>query len=958
MCGIAAIFSYGSAAPLVDQAELLRIRESMFDRGPDGAGMWVSADQKIGLAHRRLSIMDISKAGSQPMFTSDFSLAIIFNGEIYNFRELRKQLEVKGYCFRSNSDTEVLLYLYQELGPDMVKHLRGMFAFAIWDERNCGIFLARDHFGIKPLYYSDNGSTIRVASQVKSLLKGQIDTTPEPAGHVGFYLWGHVPEPYTLYKGIRALPAGTSLWIDAVGHKVVRQYFNITETLAEASESRLIITSEEMRERLGNALRDTVRHHLIADVPVGVCLSSGLDSSTLVALAKELGVNDLNTVTIGFKEFQEANNDEVPTAELFAKIFDTKQFTRLVSKEDFQNSYVHLLDVMDQPSIDGVNSYFLSKAAKDAGLKVMLSGLGGDELLGGYPSFHQIPLIVKAFEKLSAIPTLGKSFRYISAPILKRFTSQKYAGLLEYGGSYGGAYLLRRGMFMPWELPDLLDGEMVKKGWEELRPLTRLEQTIQGVKNTKLKVTGLETAWYMRNQLLRDTDWASMAHSVEMRVPLVDIELFRTILPMTNSNHSPNKLYMAETPKTPLMQEIKNRTKTGFDVPLLNWLSDTGVNTRSDRGLKAWAKQIKPKSKGFRIVVLLTDAFGGYGGIAQFNRDLLKALCDMPDVAEVVAVPRGVTSGLGELPAKLRYLTKGASSKLRFILESCSAGIGSFDLIVCAHINLLPAAMVLKAKQQVPLVLNIHGIEVWQPHSSILVRSLMGNVDAIWSVSEFTRNKMIGWSELASAKFTILPNAIDLDRYRPGARNQTLVERYGLNGKRVMMVLCRLPGYERYKGIDETLELMPRLLEQIPNLTYLIAGDGEDRPRLEKKVASLGVTNQVVFTGFIQESEKINHYRLADIFVMPGRGEGFGIVYLEAMACGLPVVASKLDGSFEALRNGMLGRTVDPNDSVEIEAAILAAFDDPKCVPEGLKFYSVTEFNKRVVSATLNLLRS
>jgi asparagine synthase (glutamine-hydrolysing) len=640
MCGLAAIFSYHTSAAPVDQAELLRIREAMLNRGPDGAGLWVSDDKRIGLAHRRLAIIDLSEAGAQPMFTPDGSLRIVFNGEIYNFRELRKELEAKDYRFRSNSDTEVLLYLYQEYGRDMVQHLRGMYAFAIWDEKKRGLFLARDPFGIKPLYYADNGSTVRVASQVKALLKGgEIDTTPEPAGHVGFYLWGHVPEPYTLYKGIRALPAGTSLWIDAAGHKETRQFFNISDELAKASASRLILTPEEMHERLRAALLDSVRHHLIADVPVGIFLSAGLDSTTLLALAKEAlisplkmpsspqksrhprgvnstsaladsglptfgeggdpavlldreGANALHTVTLGFKEFQGTENDEVPLAELVAQHYGTNHQTHWVTKEDFQSEYQHLLDVMDQPTTDGINSYFVSKAAKDAGLKVALSGVGGDELFGSYPSFQQIPRMVKAFSPLNAIPALGKGFRYISAPILKHFTSPKYAGLLEYGGTYGGACLLRRGMYMPWELPDLMDGEMVRQGWEDLQTLSRLEQTTHGIDNAHLKVTALETAWYMRNQLLRDTDWASMAHSLEIRVPLVDIELFRAVAPLFNSPHAPTKLDMAQAPNLSLPDQILQRKKTGFSIPVREWQLPEQGSTEGGRGLRGWAKHV------------------------------------------------------------------------------------------------------------------------------------------------------------------------------------------------------------------------------------------------------------------------------------------------------------------------------------------------------------------------------
>ncbi|HRW60901.1 MAG TPA: asparagine synthetase B, partial [Defluviicoccus sp.] len=226
MCGIVAIFAYRAAAPGVSESELLTLRDAMRPRGPDGEGLWLSADGRVGLAHRRLAILDLSDAGAQPMPLDDdpLSLIITFNGEIYNYRELRAELEAQGSRFRSTSDTEVRLHLYRRDGTAMVERLRGMYAFVMWDARQRRLFAARDPFGIKPLYYADDGQTIRLASQVKALLAGgQIDTTAEPAGHAGFFLFGHVPEPFTLYKGIRTLPAGGVLTIGDGGQPSERQ---------------------------------------------------------------------------------------------------------------------------------------------------------------------------------------------------------------------------------------------------------------------------------------------------------------------------------------------------------------------------------------------------------------------------------------------------------------------------------------------------------------------------------------------------------------------------------------------------------------------------------------------------------------------------------------------------------------------------------------------------------------
>jgi asparagine synthase (glutamine-hydrolysing) len=588
MCGIAAIFARQASAPGVDVGELRAIRDHMTPRGPDGAGEWFEENHRVGLGHRRLSIIDLSAGGAQPMLLPERKLAIVFNGEIYNYRELRAGLEARGCKFKSTSDTEVLLQLYAEHGEAMMENLRGMFAFAIWDGAKRGLFLARDPFGIKPLYFADDGKTFRAASQVKALLAGRkIATTPSAAGQVGFFLWGHIPEPFTLHREIRALPAGSTLWVGEDGARQEKKYCSVTEIFQSAEQL------STFNFQLSTAIRDTVAHHLIADVPVGVFLSSGLDSTMLAALAAEQG-GTLRTVTLGFEEFRGTANDETPLAEIVAQRYGAQHQTVWVRREDFRAQVGNLFHAMDQPTIDGANTYFVSLAAKRAGLKVALSGLGGDEMFGGYPSFTQIPRSVNAFGFLPPGSFVGRAFRAVSAPVLKQFTSPKYAGLLEYGGSYGGAYLLRRGMFMPWELPEFLDADLVRAGWEELLPLVRLEETIAGLRSPRAKVSALEMTWYMRNQLLRDSDWAGMAHSLEIRVPLVDVTLLRTLAPALVSAQPPTKRDMADAPAKKLPPEILNRPKTGFRVPVREWLAggrgqraEGGSQRAEDRGQKA-----------------------------------------------------------------------------------------------------------------------------------------------------------------------------------------------------------------------------------------------------------------------------------------------------------------------------------------------------------------------------------
>jgi asparagine synthase (glutamine-hydrolysing) len=599
MCGLVAIFNYNKVAP-VDRDELYRIRESMFNRGPDGASCWISVCKQIGLAHRRLAIIDTTDSGIQPMASQDGSIHIVFNGEIYNYRALRNRLESDGYVFRSNSDTEVLINLYQKYGVDLVHQIRGMYSFVIWDGNKRGVLMGRDPFGIKPLYYADDGNTIRIASQVKALIAGgNIDTNPEPAGHVGFYLLGNIPEPFTIYKGIRSIIAGTTLWVDAAGKKTNREFFNLRAEITKAEEvGRDKLIGANLRDCLREAMLDSVRHHLISDVPVGAFLSAGLDSTTLVGLISDIGIKELRTVTLGFNEYIETRNDETQIAQSVSKHYNTEHYNHFVSEKDFAKELNNILTVMDQPSIDGINSYFVSKAAKAAGLKVIISGLGGDELFGGYSDFHQLPSIVRTFKSFSSVPWFNRSFRYISAPIIKYFTSVKYAGLFEYGGDYAGAYLLRRGLFMPWELTQVLDGDLVREGWRDLQLIDKLNNTVPYGHNSQLKVTSLVTAWYMRNQLLRDCDWASMAHSVEVRTPLVDVELFKMVIGLVGAGHTVTKLQMSQTPSKPLPNRVLNREKTGFTIPVREWMLAANKDPKVglERGIRPFARFLMKQS--------------------------------------------------------------------------------------------------------------------------------------------------------------------------------------------------------------------------------------------------------------------------------------------------------------------------------------------------------------------------
>ena len=588
MCGLVAIFGYQKSSPLVNEAELVRIREAMIHRGPDGAGTWVSEDQRVGLAHRRLAIIDTGPSGSQPMALNDDAgnarLQIVYNGEIYNFKQLRKNLISEGCVFTTNSDTEVLLHLYDRYGMAMINQLRGMFAFVIWDKVKQGMFLARDPYGIKPLYYNDDGSMFRVASTVKALIAGgAISTTPDAAGHIGFLTLGYVPEPHTMYQEIKCLPAGTSLWINKDGKPVKNKYFDFQAKMFDIESMSPQASKEQLRE----ALIETAQCHLVADVPVGMFLSAGLDSASIVALVSEIADEKLATITLHFEEFANTNFDEVPLATELSDRYNTRHQNRTIRAIDFFNEKNKLIAAMDQPTIDGVNTYFVAKEASTIGLKVALSGVGGDELFSGYDSFHQVPSLVRGIGWIPFIKTFGSVFRMLTGATLKKLTLPKYASLFEYSSDYGSAYLLRRGLFLPWELSDFLDREFVQIGWQELNLKNDLNSTVAGITNPINRISLLESTWYMRNQLLRDADWAGMAHSLEIRTPLVDAVLFGQL-----ANRGYLKSDMALSPKVPLPNNVINRKKTGFLTPVSKWMLDDDRDLKIDHGIRGWARYV------------------------------------------------------------------------------------------------------------------------------------------------------------------------------------------------------------------------------------------------------------------------------------------------------------------------------------------------------------------------------
>jgi glycosyltransferase involved in cell wall biosynthesis len=358
-------------------------------------------------------------------------------------------------------------------------------------------------------------------------------------------------------------------------------------------------------------------------------------------------------------------------------------------------------------------------------------------------------------------------------------------------------------------------------------------------------------------------------------------------------------------------------------------------------------------TKALRVLMLLTDGFGGIGGIAKFNRDFLQALDGCAAVDRVHAKPRLIPEPIAEvIPEAVVYDRRAAGGKTAFMLRlGAHAWDGDrVDLVICGHLYLLPAAWLLARLQGARLALIIHGIEAWVPSRKILANQLARNVDTFISVSNYSAERFTRWSRTPMDRTFILPNCVDLDQFQPQDRDSRLMERYGLQSSKVIMTMGRLASQERYKGFDEVIDIMPALLQRFPTVKYLIVGDGPDRPRLESKVGAMGLSNKVIFTGYIPESEKVAHYNLADAYVMPSMGEGFGIVLIEAAACGVPVVGSQADGSREALLEGRLGRLVNPRNADELLRAVATILEisPPRRRIDAIDIFSRQNFNAGV----------
>lgn len=584
MCGLIAAFT--DAPHATDGVH--RAMARMWRRGPDGEGFWQEGHAALG--HRRLAILDLDTRAAQPMHSSDGRYVIVYNGEIYNFRALRQTLEKDGVPLRTTSDTEVLLALFARDGEAMLPKLHGMFAFVIWDRQDRRAFAARDPYGIKPLYIATIEGGIAVASQVKALLAtGLVSHEPDPRGQASFWMLGSVAEPHTWYRDIHALPAGHCTWLEDGKASAPRSWLDIGNVWRAAAACN---TPSDVAETVRNTLLESVKRHMVADVPVGVFLSGGIDSGALAGLMVEAGAHDLTGVTLAYDEFKGTPQDEVYVAGQIARHYGIHHHIRRVARDEFQADLPRILDAMDQPSVDGINTWYASKAVAELGLKVVVSGVGGDELFQGYSSFRELPGLVARWRSMARWPGAGWATRLAAIAQVRRTGNRRWQHAPEWMRTIEGAWWLRRSIHVPEDLPRLMGTEAATEALGDFDAANWVhDMTGPLPDNARLALGQIESMTYLRNQLLRDSDWASMDHSVELRTPLVDAHMSGQLQPvLMQFARYPGKALLAHAPDKPLPKDIAQRRKTGFGIPVLHWL--TPQSGSSALSSKDWMQQL------------------------------------------------------------------------------------------------------------------------------------------------------------------------------------------------------------------------------------------------------------------------------------------------------------------------------------------------------------------------------
>jgi asparagine synthase (glutamine-hydrolysing) len=610
VCGICG-FAYASNTPEAE-SRVSKMAAAMVHRGPDDAGFLVDERSPgTALGMRRLSIIDIA-GGHQPVWNEAHNVGVVFNGELYNYRELRERLRLAGHTFSTNSDTEILVHGWEEWGEDLLGELRGMFTFALLDFRKHFatvpvLFLARDPLGIKPLYYAQAPQGFVFASELRAVLaSGVIDRKLSSDALTAFLLFGSVSEPVTLVEGVFSVPPGHALLLHLPDRRRtprVRPWWDPTRSAAAKDPQRpkdFAIASQRLRP----LLEDAVRAHLIADVPVGLFLSSGLDSAAIAVLAGK-AQRGIKSFTLTFPD---TSYDEGPLARLVAQRAGTQHTEVPLHGKDMLARVDEAIKALDQPTMDGINTYFVSWAAREVGLKVALSGLGSDELFGGYRTFADTPKLVRLETVSRFIPG---AFRRISAPLVNSLMARK--GSIDAARKASDAWLMpdvlphpyffTRLLFPPSEVLRLADARFRKSSVGSdgvtLDPtwLAWLERTADQAEAVEpiAGISWLEMRTYMASTLLHDTDSVSMSRSLEVRVPFLDTPLVEFVCALPDEARvqpGVSKGLLRAALAGVMPPEIMDQKKRTFTLPWEEWLR-TSLKSRMETSFKNLAPALE-----------------------------------------------------------------------------------------------------------------------------------------------------------------------------------------------------------------------------------------------------------------------------------------------------------------------------------------------------------------------------
>jgi asparagine synthase (glutamine-hydrolysing) len=580
MCRIAGIISNRLKPEQINE-KLKLMCHAQRHGGPDDEGIFIDSEKNIGFGHCRLSIIDLSSNGHQPMADVEEKIWITFNGEIYNYPELKKDLVSLGARFHSNTDTEVIIQAYIHWGTAAFEKLNGMFAFALYDKLKGLTYLVRDVSGIKPLYYNTDKQQLSFASEIRAFKIAGIATEPDENWQIRFLAFGHIPEPYTTLKNVKSLPKGSFLcWDNKINNYKLNTF--------DHAKNKIEVTAEsDAHEQIRDVLAKAVGRQLTADAPVGVFLSGGLDSSLITLLANQHKQIRLKTISI---YFHEKSHDESIYQKIILDKIDGEKHSHLVTQADFDESFPQILAAMDMPTTDGINTWFISKFAQQDGLKAVLSGIGADELYGGYPSFNRI-------EYLKYLKKIPSSILAVASPFMadqyKRFEYLKF-------DHPAADYLFLRALFAPSDIAKILNTSI-----KQVTDALFNNDQVHTIKNyDKAYASEIERNFYMQNQLLRDTDVMSMNHGLEVRVPFLDelfINLSMQIDPALRFINQPAKKLLTDSFKDILPEGIWNRPKMGFSFPLQQWMKQHPAIADEANYDSKTAREVIKKFKGDKL---------------------------------------------------------------------------------------------------------------------------------------------------------------------------------------------------------------------------------------------------------------------------------------------------------------------------------------------------------------------